>query len=278
MALSTPQSIIEDLQSWEVTPAFQSTYIDPTIARIETPSTPGLNGPKDLPSLDPDALAGLIDHTQLRPEAKPEAYTQCFAEARKYTFASVCIPTAYVPAATKELADTSVDVCTVVGFPLGHSHPEVKAAEAQWALQHGANEIDMVVHIGAVKAHAWDRVERDIHTVVEAMRAEPGSPLLKVILETDQLTDAEKAVTCFIAEKAGADFVKTSTGFSTGGATRADVALMRQVVSDEIGVKASGGVGSAHEVAQMVAHGATRIGASGSVGIMQGSSSSATAY
>jgi deoxyribose-phosphate aldolase len=278
MALPTPSSIIESIRTWDSTAKVQSTYLVPTIKRLQSTATPGLQGPTDAPDLAPNEIAGLIDHTQLRPTATPNDYEQCFTEAEKYKFASVCIPTAYVPDATKALAEAQVAVCTVVGFPLGHSHPEVKAAEAQWALQHGANEIDMVLHVGAVKAHDWARVERGIRTVVNALQAEPGSPILKVILETALLTDAEKAVACYVADRAGADFVKTSTGFSTGGATVEDVALMRHVVDDEIGVKASGGVGSAADVAQMVAYGATRIGASGSVGIREGVTNPEAAY
>lgn len=278
MALPTSQSIIEAILAWDATNDTRSTYLAPTIDRLQATSTPGLSGPTPRPDLTPGEIAQLIDHTQLTPTAGEADYTQCFAEAREYRFASVCVPTAYVPAATKALADTKVTVCTVVGFPLGHSHPEVKANEAQWALQHGASEIDMVVHVGAVKAHNWGRVERDIRAVVEALRSEPGDPILKVILETALLTDAEKAVTCFVADRAGADFVKTSTGFSSGGATVADVALMRHIVGADLGVKASGGVGSAADVAEMVAHGATRIGASGSVGIMEGVADPKAAY
>lgn len=278
MALSTPQSIIEAIRAWDVPNDVRSTYVAPTIERLQAKAVPGLSGPTPPPELSPEALAQLIDHTQLSPTADADAYAQCFSEAREYAFASVCVPTAYVPDATKALADTTVDVCTVVGFPLGHSHPEVKAAEAQWALQHGASEIDMVMHIGAAKAHQWGRVERDIRAVVEALQSEPGQPLMKVILETALLTDAEKAVACYVADCAGADFVKTSTGFSTGGATVEDVALMRHIVGDALGIKASGGVGSASDVADMVAHGATRIGASGSVGIMEGATNPEAAY
>lgn len=278
MALPTPHSIIEAIRAWDATNAVHSTYLTPTIDRLQSNATPGLSGPTSRPELTLEEIAQLIDHTQLRPTASAADYKQCFQEAREYRFASVCVPTAYVPTATKALADTKVAVCTVVGFPLGHSHPEVKAAEAQWALQHGASEIDMVVHIGAVKVHNWARVERDIRAVVDALRAEPGEPILKVILETALLTDAEKAVTCFIADRAGADFVKTSTGFSTGGATVEDVALMRHIVGADLGVKASGGVGSAADVAEMVAHGATRIGASGSVGIMESTANPKATY
>ena len=278
MALPTPKSIIEAIRSWDADDTARSTYLAPTVDRLQSASTPGLHGPDEKATPALDEIAGLIDHTQLSPEATPDDYARCFDEARTHEFASVCIPTAYVPEATKALADTQVAVCTVVGFPLGHSHSNVKAAEAQWALQHGASEIDMVIQIGAVKAHDWARVERDIRTVVDALRAEPGEPILKVILETALLTDAEKAVACYIADCAGANFVKTSTGFSTGGATIEDVALMRHVVSDALGVKASGGVGSAAEVAKMVAHGATRIGASGSVEIMKGATDPKAAY
>jgi len=278
MALPTPQSIVEAIRTWDVTSDVRSTYLAPTIDRLRATATPGLNGPVPPPELSPEETAQLIDHTQLKPTASEADYTQCFEEAREYGFASVCVPTAYVPAATKALADTKVAICTVVGFPLGHSHPEVKAAEAQWALQHGASEIDMVMHVGAAKAHDWTRVERDIQAVVDALHAEPGEPILKVILETALLTNAEKAVTCFVADHAGADFVKTSTGFSTGGATVEDVALMRHIVGADLGVKASGGVGSAVEVAEMVSHGATRVGASGSVGIMEGMASPEATY
>jgi deoxyribose-phosphate aldolase len=166
------------------------------------------------------------------------------------------------------VGDTPVAVCTVIGFPLGATLASVKVTEAQHAIRAGADEVDMVLNVGLLKSAHYDRVEQDLRAVVDAVREASPEVLVKVILETALLTDEEKVIACVLARNAGADFVKTSTGFSSGGATVEDVALMRRVVGTEMGVKASGGVRTAEDARAMVAHGATRIGASGSVAIM----------
>lgn len=220
-------------------------------------------------------LAGMIDHTLLKPDATPDQIAQLCFEARKYGFASVCVNPAWVPLCAQLLHGSPVKVCTVIGFPLGATAPEVKAFETQNAIDHGANEIDMVLNIGALKARDLDLVARDIRGVVQTAHAR-GS-IVKVILETALLTDEEKTIACLIAKEAGADFVKTSTGFSGGGATVQDVALMRRVVGPEMGVKASGGVRTFEDAESMIKAGATRIGASAGVKIIQGPSAEKTA-
>ena len=236
-----------------------------------TPSrTPGLGGPADVPDLAPADLAAYLDHTQLRPEATDDDIDAVCAEAREHGFATVCVPPNTVADAADLLATTDVGVCTVVGFPHGTNRSSVKAYEATQALRDGATEVDMVLPIGRLKSGRFTDVETDIRTVVEAVSTVSGDHCVKVILETALLTDAEIAVACVAAQKAGADFVKTSTGFASTGATLPNVALMRQMVGDALGVKAAGGVGSAADARQMIAHGATRIGASGSVGIVTG--------
>ncbi|MDH7489357.1 MAG: deoxyribose-phosphate aldolase [Anaerolineae bacterium] len=212
-------------------------------------------------------IASLIDHTLLKPEATPEQIAQLCSEAREYGFASVCVNPVYVKLAWDLLKGSPVKVCSVVGFPLGATLPEVKAFEAQQAIRDGASEIDMVIHIGALKAGDDDLVERDIATVVEACHA--GGAICKVILETCYLSDDEKIRGCILAKRAGAEFVKTSTGFGSGGATEEDVALMRRTVGPDMGVKAAGGIRTLEALRRMVAAGATRIGASASVKIMQ---------
>ncbi|MGL5914879.1 MAG: deoxyribose-phosphate aldolase, partial [Culicoidibacterales bacterium] len=178
---------------------------------------------------------------------------------------SVCINPTWVKLTSQLLAESDVKVCTVIGFPLGANTPEVKAFETKDAIENGAQEIDMVINVGAAKAGDWALVERDIHAVVEAA----NKTLVKVIIETCLLTDEEKIKACFAAVAAGADYVKTSTGFSTGGATIADVQLMRETVGPDIGVKASGGVRSYEDMEAMVQAGATRIGTSSGVLLMQ---------
>lgn len=212
-------------------------------------------------------IASLIDHTLLKPEATPEQIAQLCSEAREYRFASVCVNPVYVKLAWDLLKGSPVKVCSVVGFPLGATPPEVKAFEAQRAIRDGASEIDMVIHVGSLKAGADDLVEEDIATVVEACHA--GGAICKVILETCFLTEEEKVRGCLLARRAGADFVKTSTGFGPGGATVEDVALMRRTVGPDMGVKAAGGIRTLEALQQMVAAGANRIGASASVKIMQ---------
>jgi len=216
-------------------------------------------------------LAGMIDHTLLKPDATPDQIAQLCFEARKYGFASVCVNPTWVSLCAQLLQGSSVKVCTVIGFPLGASTPEVKAFETQKAIDQGATEIDMVINIGALKARDLDLVAKDIRGVVNVAHAR--GPIVKVILETVLLTDEEKTIACLIAKEAGADFVKTSTGFAGGGATVHDVALMRHVVGPEMGVKASGGVRTYEDAENMVKAGATRIGASAGVKIIQGPSS-----
>ncbi len=219
-------------------------------------------------SLSPQQVARLIDHTLLKPEATPKHIVQLCAEARTYHFASVCVNPIYVRLCAQELRDVEdVAVCTVVGFPLGANLPQVKAFEAERALADGAREVDMVLRIGALKDGDQDALRQDIAAVVEVVHAHGA--LCKVILETALLTDEEKVLACRVAQEVGADFVKTSTGFSVGGATVEDVALMRRTVGPQMGVKASGGIRTYAALRAMVAAGATRIGASAGVRIMQ---------
>lgn len=207
-----------------------------------------------------------IDHTLLKPEATESQVLDLIAQAKTYDFASVCVNPTWVALAAKELEGTDVKVCTVIGFPLGANTPAAKAFETQDAIANGADEIDMVINIGALKSGNLDLLERDIRAVVEAAKG----TLVKVIIETCLLTEDEKVLACQISQKAGADFVKTSTGFSTGGATVADVALMRATVGPDMGVKASGGARSLEDAQAFISAGATRIGASSGVAIMEG--------
>ncbi|MFC4801965.1 deoxyribose-phosphate aldolase [Neobacillus sp. GCM10023253] len=217
-------------------------------------------------------IARLIDHTLLKPEATKEQIVKLAEEAKEYSFASVCVNPAWVKTAAEILKDSpDVKVCTVIGFPLGATTSETKAFETKNAIENGADEIDMVINIGALKAQQDDLVESDIRSVVEAAK---GKALVKVIIETSLLTDEEKKRACELSVKAGADFVKTSTGFSTGGATVEDIRLMRETVGPDIGVKASGGVRSREDALAMVEAGATRIGASSGVAICKGEVSS----
>ena len=212
-------------------------------------------------------LNRMIDHTILKPEATEAAVQKIIDEAKEYNFFSVCINPCWVAFASEQLADTDVAVCTVIGFPLGANSPEVKAYEAADAIKNGANEVDMVINIGALKSQQYDYVRQDIQGVVDAAK---GKALVKVIIETALLTDEEKVKACELAKEAGADFVKTSTGFSTGGAKVADIRLMRETVGPDMGVKASGGVHNAEEALAMIEAGATRIGASTGVAIVSG--------
>lgn len=210
----------------------------------------------------------MIDHTVLKADATRGEIVKIVEEAKEYLFASVCVNPTWVKTAAEMLADTKeVKVCTVIGFPLGASTPETKAFETKDAIENGANEIDMVINIAALKDKQDDLVERDIRAVVEAAK---GKAIVKVIIETCLLTNEEKVRACEISVKAGADFVKTSTGFSTGGATVEDISLMRQTVGPNIGVKASGGIRSREDALAMVEAGATRIGASSGVSIAKG--------
>jgi deoxyribose-phosphate aldolase len=209
----------------------------------------------------------LIDHTLLKPEASDLDIKRLCDEAARYKFASVCVNPTWVRAADCNLRGTGVPVCTVIGFPLGANLTDVKAYEARRAIFDGAREVDMVINVGALKSGDDCLVEHDIASVVEA--AHEYNSICKVIIETALLTDDEKVRACLAAKKAGADFVKTSTGFSRGGATVADVALMRRTVGAELGVKASGGVKGLEDARKMVEAGATRIGASVGVKIAQ---------
>lgn len=211
-------------------------------------------------------LARYIDHTILKPDAKEGDVIRICKEALEYKFASVCINPTYVKLAHSLLQGTEVKVCTVIGFPLGATTKETKAFEAAQAIRDGAAEIDMVINIGALKSGKIDTVLEDIKAVKEACN---GKALLKVIIETCLLTDEEKASACTLAKQGGADFVKTSTGFSSGGATEEDVALMRKTVGPEMGVKASGGIRNLDAALRMIEAGATRIGASASVNIIE---------
>jgi deoxyribose-phosphate aldolase len=224
-------------------------------------------------------VARLIDHTVLKPETTADDIRALCAEAREHCFASVCVNPCYVPLAADALRGAVPAVCTVLGFPFGASRSAVKAFEAEQAVRDGATELDMVLNVGFLKSAMYAEVEADIRAVVEATRqASGGKALVKVILETALLTDEEKVIACVLAQNAGADFVKTSTGFSTGGASPQDVALMRRVVGEGMGVKASGGVRSYEDAMTMVAHGASRIGASASVAIVQGTASGGDGY
>ncbi|WP_170243334.1 deoxyribose-phosphate aldolase [Streptococcus suis] len=207
-----------------------------------------------------------IDHTILKPESTEQQVAKIIEEAKEYDFASVCVNPTWVAYAAKRLAGTEVKVCTVIGFPLGANTPAVKAFETKDAIANGADEIDMVINIGALKSQNYDLVLEDIQAVVEAS----GDKLVKVIIETCLLTDEEKVKACQLSQEAGADFVKTSTGFSTGGATVVDVTLMRQTVGPDMGVKASGGARIYEDALAFIEAGATRIGASSGVAIMNG--------
>jgi deoxyribose-phosphate aldolase len=218
----------------------------------------------------PDDLsaAQYIDHTLLKPEATRDQVTQLCREADQYKFASVCVNPTHVKLCANLLKNSTARVCSVIGFPLGASLPETKAFETEQALKDGAVEIDMVINIGALKDRDLDLVARDILAVVKPVHA--AGAILKVIIETALLTNEEKQIACLLAKEAGADFVKTSTGFSKAGATAEDVALMRHTVGPLMGVKAAGGVSSKEDLDKMVRAGATRIGASAGVRIVKG--------
>lgn len=211
-------------------------------------------------------LAKLIDHTILKPVASKEDVAKICQEAREYGFCSVCVNPYWVSYAKELLQGTDVKVCTVIGFPLGANTSAVKAYETQDALKNGAEEIDMVINLGALKSKDYDTVLNDI----KAVRASCEGFILKVIIETSQLTEEEKVKACELSAEAKADFVKTSTGFTGGGATAPDVALMKKSIPAEMQVKASGGVRSREDFDAMVAAGATRIGASSGVKIVEG--------
>lgn len=212
-------------------------------------------------------IAKMIDHTLLKADAKKADVWKLIAEAKEYGFASVCIQPYWVKMAAEELMNyPETKVCTVIGFPLGANTKEMKAAEAENAIQNGAEEVDMVMNIGALKSGASNVVAADIQAVTAVSK---NKALVKVIIETSLLTEEEKQIACKLAVEAGADYVKTSTGFSTGGATIEDVKLMRETVGLGIGVKASGGVKSLEDANRMIEAGATRIGASSGIAIVK---------
>ncbi len=222
----------------------------------------------------PAGMAKYIDHTYLKPEASIDDIKRICEEAKKYQTASVCVNPSYIKFVATELAGSGVTPCCVIGFPLGATTPEVKAFEASNAASNGAKEVDMVINIGAIKSGDWNLVKRDIEAVVNAVR---GRALVKVIIECCLLTDEEKVMACTVAKLAGADFVKTSTGFSTGGATVEDVKLMRETVGPNVGVKASGGVRTYADAVAMIKAGANRLGASSTNKIVAGDPATAEA-
>ena len=226
------------------------------------------------PGSDCIQFASMIDHTLLKPNATQEEIGKLCQEARQYRFASVCVNPAYVGLCAKLLRGSDVKVCTVIGFPLGSTTPTVKAIEARDAIANGADEIDMVINIGALKSGNDSLVLEDIKAVREATRGK----ILKVIIETAYLTRDEKIRACKLSKEAGADFVKTSTGFGPGGATVEDVKLMREVVGPEMGVKASGGIRDCKTASEMIKAGATRLGTSASVAIVTGKKSETGKY
>ncbi|MGM9857712.1 MAG: deoxyribose-phosphate aldolase [Bacilli bacterium] len=207
----------------------------------------------------------LIDHTLLKPDASIEAIEKLCEEALKYDFASVCVNPGFVPLCAKLLKDSNVKVCTVIGFPLGATLPSVKVYETKEAVREGADEIDMVINVSQLKA----KNDAYVYQEIKDIKAACDGKLLKVIIETCLLTDEEKVRACELSVKAGADFVKTSTGFSTGGATAEDIALMRKTVGPHIGVKASGGVRTHEDMVKMVKAGANRIGTSNGVKLLE---------
>lgn len=218
--------------------------------------------------MDQKQLAKMIDYTLLKPDAKRDDIIKLCKEAIKYNFAAVCINPFYVSLAAKLLEGTPVKVCTVIGFPLGANTPQVKAFEAKNAIKNGAQELDMVINIGALKSGDYELVKQDINGVVKAAKVSRDT-MVKVILETGFLTDTEKVNACKLAKEAGADFVKTSTGFSAGGATVHDVKLMRKAIGRSIGVKASGGIRTFKDAMTMIKAGADRIGTSSGVAIIE---------
>jgi deoxyribose-phosphate aldolase len=217
--------------------------------------------------MEKNKIASMIDHTILKPEATSDMVKKLCKEALEYSFASVCVNPSFVSLSSELLKGSVVKVCTVIGFPLGASTSAVKAFETKDAIDNGAQEVDMVINIGKLKEKEYDYVRTDIEAVVKAAG---GRALTKVIIETSLLTDEEKITACRLAVEAGADFVKTSTGFSTGGATVSDIKLMRETVGEKKGVKASGGVKTLEAAEAVIQAGASRIGTSSSVAICEG--------
>ena len=241
--------------------------IDAIIRQITEEVLKAIGSEQAKPSADESTrIAQMIDHTLLKPNAKREDVKKVCDEAIKYGFASVCVNPSYIGFVADQLKGSKVAPCCVIGFPLGATMPEVKAFETETAITNGAKEVDMVINVGAVKSGEWDLVKKDIERVVWASR---GRALVKVILETCLLTKEEIAQACLVSKQAGVDFVKTSTGFSTGGALVEDVKLMRDTVGPNIGVKASGGVRDYKSAQAMIQAGANRLGTSAGVDIMK---------
>ncbi len=236
---------------------------------VLTIAHPNTKGVADVDHVQAKDLARIIDHTYLKPDGDRSKIEALCAEARKYNFASVCVNTTMVHLASQLLKDTDVNVCAVIGFPLGAGTTASKVFEAQEAVRCGAVEVDMVINVGALKSKDYALVEYDIRKVVQGVEG----TLVKVIIETCLLTDEEKVIACALSKAAGAHFVKTSTGFSKGGATVEDIALMRRVVGSEMGVKASGGIRDTETAIAMVKAGASRLGVSASVAIVEGGKS-----
>ena len=220
-------------------------------------------------SYPPESLASYIDHTLLKSDASVEEIRKVCDEAKKYRFASVCVNSSYIRFVADQLEGSGVIPCCVVGFPFGAQTPDAKKSETLDAVYNGAKEIDMVINVGAIKSKDWHLVKRDVEAVVEAAKGKAG---VKVILETSLLTDEEKVKACTVCKLVGADFVKTSTGYSTGGATESDIALMRSTVGPEMGVKASGGIRTYEDAVTMIKAGANRLGASSGIKIIAGPS------
>ncbi|UCE57463.1 MAG: deoxyribose-phosphate aldolase [Candidatus Bathyarchaeota archaeon] len=214
-----------------------------------------------------DQLSKLIDHTLLKPNASKDDIERLCEEAKKHGFWSVCVNPTYVSLATEILRETDVKVCSVVGFPLGANAPEVKAVEAEKAIDDGANEIDMVINIGALKSRDYELVKRDIREVVDRAKRNEGT-VVKVIIETGLLTDDEKVLACRFVKESGADFVKTSTGFNAPGATVHDIKFLRNVVGPSFGLKASGGIRTYRDAIKLIEAGANRIGTSSGISII----------
>jgi len=247
--------------------ALNTAEIDRLAAQIGEEILARLRKPAPAPARPDPAIAGLIDHTVLRADATRADIVKLCGEARHYAFATVCINPYWVPLAASELAGSPVKVCTVTGFPLGATSTEAKVAESAAALRAGAREVDMVMNIGAMRSGDFDTVKLDMQAVAQVCH--DAGAILKVILENALLEDAQKTAACGLAQSAGADFVKTSTGFGPSGATAADVSLMRRAVGPRMGVKAAGGIRTLADFRAMVAAGANRVGASASVKIME---------
>ncbi len=261
-------AMIRDMEKERGMAELSAEDIERIAAKVKEMLGKGGAAPSAAPALTPEQVARLIDHTLLKPDAMASDVEKLCAEARQHGFFSVCVNPVFVPQVKKLLQGSPVKLCCVVGFPLGAQDPQIKLLEARKAIREGAQEVDMVINVGALKGKDDALVLRDIRGVVEACK--DGRALSKVILETALLTDEEKVRACELSMKAGADYVKTSTGFSSGGATAEDIALMaRTVAPKKLGVKASGGVRTYADLLKMVKAGATRVGASSSVKILE---------